>query len=107
MNPKSDATASGQSTSTIRTPRASNSWNSHRPKHRAATHTPHRTRSRERSSATVAGQQNKPFNSVFRFNPTTRAYTILHGFNWPNVATADLIQASNGELFAVESNSRL
>jgi uncharacterized repeat protein (TIGR03803 family) len=57
--------------------------------------------------ATVAGQQNKPFNSVFRFNPTTGAYTILHGFNWPNVATADLIQASNGELFGVESNSRL
>jgi hypothetical protein len=46
---KNTETASGQSISTIRTPPASNSWNSHRRKHRAATHTQHRTRSRERS----------------------------------------------------------
>ncbi|HYA25358.1 MAG TPA: choice-of-anchor tandem repeat GloVer-containing protein [Terriglobales bacterium] len=57
--------------------------------------------------ATTAGEQNKPFNSIFRFNPITSAYTILHGFNWPNVATGNLIQSSSGELFGVQANSIL
>jgi hypothetical protein len=52
-------------------------------------------------------RRTSPSIRFFVFDPTTGAYTILHGFNWPNVATADLIQASNGELFGVESNSRL
>lgn len=57
--------------------------------------------------ATTAGAQNKPFNTIFRFNPTTSAYTILHGFDWPNVATGNLIQSSSGELFGVQANSIL
>ena len=57
--------------------------------------------------ATVAGSQNVPFNTVFRFNPTTNAYKILHGFDWPNIAQSGLIQASSGELFGLQTNSIL
>jgi len=57
--------------------------------------------------ATTAGAQNKPFNSIFRFNPATSAYAILHGFDWPNVATGNLIQSSSGELFGIQANSIL
>jgi uncharacterized repeat protein (TIGR03803 family) len=57
--------------------------------------------------ATVAGEQNVPFNTVFRFNPVTNAYTILHGFNWPNIAQSGLVQASNGQLFGLLTNSIL
>jgi uncharacterized repeat protein (TIGR03803 family) len=57
--------------------------------------------------ATVAGSQNTPFNSVFRFSPKTGAYKILHGFNWPNIAQSGLVMASNGELFGLQTNSNL
>jgi uncharacterized repeat protein (TIGR03803 family) len=57
--------------------------------------------------ATVAGAQNVPFNTVFRFNPVTNAYKILHGFNWPNIAQSGLVQASTGELFGLQTNSIL
>jgi len=58
-------------------------------------------------STTVAGGQNTPFNSVFSFNPSTSAYKILHGFNWPNIAQSGLAQASSGELFGLQTNSIL
>jgi len=57
--------------------------------------------------ATVAGGQNTPFNSVFRFNPSSKAYTILHPFDWPNIAESNLVQASSGELFGLQTNSIL
>jgi uncharacterized repeat protein (TIGR03803 family) len=61
---------------------------------------------------TVAGEQFKPFNSVFRFAPHTGKYTILHGFNTPNinlpnVATSGLALASTGELFGLQAGSKL
>jgi uncharacterized repeat protein (TIGR03803 family) len=61
---------------------------------------------------TVAGEQFKPYNSVFRFDPTTGQYSILHGFNTPNinlanVATSAPVLASNGELFGLQANSEL
>ncbi len=57
--------------------------------------------------ATVAGSQNTPFNSVFRFTPGTGAYKILHPFNWPNIAQSGLVLASTGELFGLQTNSNL
>lgn len=61
---------------------------------------------------TVAGEQFKPYNSVFRFAPSTGKYTILHGFNTPNinlanVATSGLALASTGELFGLQAGSKL
>jgi uncharacterized repeat protein (TIGR03803 family) len=61
---------------------------------------------------TVAGEQFKPYNSVFRFDPATGNYTILHGFNTPNinlanVATSGLAMASTGELFGLQAGSNL
>jgi len=58
-------------------------------------------------STTVAGSQNVLFNSVFRFAPGTGAYTILHGFNSPNVATGNLVQTASGKLFGLQTNSKL
>jgi uncharacterized repeat protein (TIGR03803 family) len=61
---------------------------------------------------TVAGEQFKPYNSVFRFDPATDKYTILHGFdtpniNLPNVATSGLAMTSTGELFGLQAGSEL
>jgi len=61
---------------------------------------------------TVAGEQFQPFNSVFRFAPATGDYTVLHGFNTPNinladVATSDLALTSTGELFGLQAGSKL
>jgi len=61
---------------------------------------------------TVAGEQFKPYNSVFRFDPATGKYTILHGFDTPNiylpnVATSGLAMASTGELFGLQAGSEL
>jgi uncharacterized repeat protein (TIGR03803 family) len=56
---------------------------------------------------TVAGSQNKPFNSVFRLIPSTGAYKILHAFNRPNIAQSGLAMASTGELFGLQTNSKL
>jgi uncharacterized repeat protein (TIGR03803 family) len=61
---------------------------------------------------TVAGEQFKPFNSVFRFNPSGAEYTILHGFNTPNinlpnVATSGIVLASTGDLFGLQAGSEL
>jgi uncharacterized repeat protein (TIGR03803 family) len=61
---------------------------------------------------TVAGEQFKPYNSVFRFDPATGQYTILHGFdtsniNLPNVATSGLALAWTGELFGLLAGSEL
>ena len=57
---------------------------------------------------TVAGEQPKPFNTVFRFNPVTSQNTILHGFNspninLPNVAASGLTLASDGNLYGFAS----
>jgi len=61
---------------------------------------------------TVAGNQLKPFNSVFRFNPVTGEYKILHGFNspninLPNVASSGLTLASDGKLYGLRVGSIL
>jgi uncharacterized repeat protein (TIGR03803 family) len=61
---------------------------------------------------TVAGEQLKPFNTVFRFNPVTSQYTILHGFNspninLPNVAASGLTLASDGNLYGLRVGSIL
>jgi uncharacterized repeat protein (TIGR03803 family) len=56
---------------------------------------------------TVAGSENTPFNSVFRFAPATGAYKVLHPFDWPNIAQSGLVMASNGELFGLQTNSNL
>jgi uncharacterized repeat protein (TIGR03803 family) len=57
---------------------------------------------------TSAGQQNNPYDSVFKFSPASGAYTILYGFNYPNVATSNLAQVpAGGELFGIQSNSIL
>lgn len=62
--------------------------------------------------ATVAGDQLKPWNSVFRFNPSTNAYTILHGFNspninLPNVGASGLTYALDGNLYGLRVGSIL
>ena len=61
---------------------------------------------------TVAGDQLKPWNTVFRFNPVTDAYTILHGFNspninLPNVAASGLTYGSDGNLYGLRVGSIL
>ncbi len=61
---------------------------------------------------TVAGEQLKPFNTVFRFDPVTAQYTILHGFNSPNnnlqnVAASGLTLASDGNLYGLRVGSIL
>ena len=61
---------------------------------------------------TVAGDQLKPYNSVFRFNPVTGQYTILHGFNspninLPNIASSGLTLASDGKLYGLRVDSIL
>ena len=61
---------------------------------------------------TVAGDHLKPWNSVFRFNPSTSAYSILHPFNspninLPNVAASGLTFASDGNLYALRVGSIL
>lgn len=61
---------------------------------------------------TVAGDQLKPYNSVFRFNPVTGQYTILHGFNspninLPNIASSGLTLASDGKLYGLRVGSIL
>jgi len=61
---------------------------------------------------TVAGDHLKPWNSVFRFNPVTSAYTILHPFNspninLPNVAASGLTYASDGNLYGLRVGSIL
>jgi uncharacterized repeat protein (TIGR03803 family) len=61
---------------------------------------------------TVAGEQFKPYNSVFRFDPASGQYTILHGFNTPNinlpgVATSAPALTSTGELFGLQAGSEL
>src|SRR5580704_8162041 len=61
---------------------------------------------------TVAGDHLKPWNSVFRFNPSTSAYTILHPFNspninLPNVAASGLRFASDGNLYGLRVGSIL
>lgn len=60
---------------------------------------------------TVAGNQFTPFNSVFRFNPATGGYTILHGFNsdinLSNVASSGLTFASDGNLYGLRVGSIL
>ena len=61
---------------------------------------------------TVAGDHLKPWNSVFRFNPSTSAYTILHPFNspninLPNVAASGLTFASDGNLYGLRVGSIL
>jgi uncharacterized repeat protein (TIGR03803 family) len=61
---------------------------------------------------TVAGDQLKPFNSVFRFNPVTSEYSILHGFNspninLPNVASSTPILASDGNFYGLRVGSIL
>ena len=58
-------------------------------------------------SATVAGEQNSPFNTVFRFNPKSGAYKILHGFNFSDYAASNLAQTASGELFGLQVNSEL
>ena len=61
---------------------------------------------------TVAGDHLKPWNSVFRFDPVTSAYTILHPFNspninLPNVAASKLILASDGNFYGLRVESIL
>ena len=61
---------------------------------------------------TVAGDHLKPWNSVFRFNPVTNAYTILHPFNspninLPNVAASGLTYATDGNLYGLRVGSIL
>jgi uncharacterized repeat protein (TIGR03803 family) len=58
-------------------------------------------------STTVAGEQNSPFNTVFRFNPTSDAYKILHDFDFTDYAASNLAQAASGELFGLQVNSEL
>jgi uncharacterized repeat protein (TIGR03803 family) len=58
-------------------------------------------------SATVAGAQNSPFNTVFRFAPKSDAYKILHGFDFSDYAASNLAQAPTGELFGLQVNSQL
>ena len=60
----------------------------------------------------VAGAQLKPFNSVFRFDPASDQYTILHGFNTPNinlpgVATSAPALTADGELFGLQAFGRM
>ena len=62
--------------------------------------------------ATVAGDQLKPWNSVFRFDPVTSQYTILHGFNSPNINLPNVgasapILASDGNLYGLRVGSIL
>jgi uncharacterized repeat protein (TIGR03803 family) len=61
---------------------------------------------------TVAGDHLKPWNSVFRFDPVTSAYKILHPFNapninLPNVAASGLILASDGNFYGLRVESIL
>jgi len=56
---------------------------------------------------TVVGEQSKPANSVFRFDPLTGAYTILHAFNSPNIASSGLTLASDGRLYGLQTGSNL
>jgi uncharacterized repeat protein (TIGR03803 family) len=61
---------------------------------------------------TVAGYHLKPWNSVFRFDPVTTEYKILHPFNspninLPNVAASDLILASDGNFYGLRVESIL
>lgn len=61
---------------------------------------------------TVAGDQLKPFNSVFCFNPVSGQYTILHGFNspnnnLPNVGASGPTLASDGNLYGLQVGSIL
>ena len=58
-------------------------------------------------STTVAGEQNSPFNTVFRFTPTSGAYKILHDFDFSDYAASGLAQAPSGELFGLQVNSEL
>ena len=58
-------------------------------------------------STTVAGEQNSPFNTVFRFTPASGAYKILHGFNFSDYAASNLTQTASGELFGLQVNSEL
>ncbi len=61
---------------------------------------------------TVAGEQFKPYNSLFRFDPANGRYTILHGFNTPGitlpgVATSTPTLTSTGELFGLQAFGQL
>ena len=57
---------------------------------------------------TSAGAQNNPYDTVLEFKPASGAYAILHGFDYPNVATSALAQVpSSGELFGIQANSIL
>jgi len=61
---------------------------------------------------TVAGEQLKPYNTVFRFDPITSQYTILHAFNspninLPNIASSGLTLASDGKLHGLRVGSIL
>jgi uncharacterized repeat protein (TIGR03803 family) len=58
-------------------------------------------------STTVAGEQNSPFNTVFRFNPGSDAYRILHDFDFTDYAASNLAQSASGELFGLQVNSEL
>ena len=58
-------------------------------------------------STTVAGEQNSPFNTMFRFIPKSGAYKILHGFNFSDYAASNLAQTASGELFGLQVNSAL
>jgi uncharacterized repeat protein (TIGR03803 family) len=58
-------------------------------------------------STTVAGEQNTPFNTVFRFIPKNGAYTILHDFDFTDYAASNLAQTASGELFGLQVNSEL
>jgi uncharacterized repeat protein (TIGR03803 family) len=61
---------------------------------------------------TVAGEQLKPFNSLFRFEPEKGLYKIIYGFDTPNinlpgVATSAPALTSSGELFGLQAFSDL
>lgn len=62
---------------------------------------------------TIAGAQSDPFNTVFRFNPANNAYKILYGFNGftgfnnAPIAQSNIVQATTGELFGLQTNSVL
>jgi uncharacterized repeat protein (TIGR03803 family) len=58
-------------------------------------------------STTVAGAQNSPFNTVFRFTPNSDAYKILHGFDFSDYAASNLAQTPSGELYGLQVNSEL
>ena len=58
-------------------------------------------------STTVAGEQHSPFNTVFRFTPTSGAYKILHDFDFSDYAASGLAQAPSGELFGLQVDSQL